>query len=115
MNKKLRKAVAIISLVFMGLFVVSLVLCLIDIGMLNGSIGFVALFTGFIGISLFFVLHFNDKADKRNEEARKRHDLTDADKPESGEDGGKTDTSAQCETDGEAKAYAGEDTKEDQL
>ncbi len=114
MNKKLRKAVAIISLVFMGLFVVSLVLCLIDIGMLNGSIGFVALLTGFIGISLFFVLHFNDRAEKRNEEARKRHDLTDADKPESVEDGGKTDTAAECETGGEAPTDTGEDVKQDQ-
>ena len=82
MNKKLRKAVAIIALVFMGLFVVSLVLCLVDIKMLNGSIGFAALFTGFIGIALFFVLYFNDRAEKKNEEARKRHDLTGLDTPE---------------------------------
>lgn len=50
---------AIVSLVFMALFVVSLVLCCIDLNMLNGSIGFVALFTGFLGISIFAVIRLS--------------------------------------------------------
>lgn len=78
MNKKLKKIVASISLVFMGLFVVSLVIACIDFNLLNGAIGYVALFTGFIGISLYIVLYLDNKAAKRNEEAAKRHDLTDA-------------------------------------
>ena len=78
MNKNLKKAIAIVALVFMALFVVALVLTCIDIKMLNGAVGYVALFTGFIGISLYVVLLLDAKAAKRNEEAAKRHDLTGA-------------------------------------
>ena len=114
MNKKLRKAVSIIALVFMGLFTVSLVLCLIDINMLpNGGIGFIALFTGFLGISLFFVLYVNDRAERRNEQARKRHDLTDADKTE--ETGGEKAELTVSEGDGKREESLDEGEKQDKL
>ena len=62
----------------MGLFAVSLVIACMDFNLLNGAIGYVALFTGFVGINLYMVLYLVNKAAKRNEEAAKRHDLTDA-------------------------------------
>lgn len=61
MNKRLKKSMSIVALIFMALFAVSLILCCFDIKMLNGSIGFVALFTGFIGFSVFAVIKISSR------------------------------------------------------
>lgn len=62
MSKKLKRIIAIIALVFMGVFTVSLVCVLIDRTLLNGQIGFLALFSGAVGIGLFFVARFTKDA-----------------------------------------------------
>lgn len=72
MNNKLKKAMAIVSLVFMGLFVVSLVLCCIDIKLLNGQIGLVALFTGFVGISVYAVIRLSSRNAQPTEEGTEK-------------------------------------------
>lgn len=55
------RVLAIIALVFMGIFVVALTMTFIDYKMLNGSIGFVALGTGVFAIMILVAL----KADGR--------------------------------------------------
>ncbi len=56
MSKKLKRIIAIIALVFMAVFTVSLVAYLVDKTLLNGAIGFLTLFSGGIGIALFLVI-----------------------------------------------------------
>ncbi len=61
MKDKSARVLAIIALVFMGIFVVTLTMTLIDYRMLNGSIGFVALGSGVFAIMIYIAL----KADGR--------------------------------------------------
>ncbi len=61
MKDKQARALAIVALVFMGIFVVALTMTLIDFRMLNGAIGFVALGSGVFAIMIFIAL----KADGR--------------------------------------------------
>lgn len=56
MSKKTKKILAIIALVFIGLFTVSFVAFLVDRTLFNGAIGFLALFTGGIGLALFLAI-----------------------------------------------------------
>ncbi len=56
MKDKTARVLAIIALVFMGLFVAALVATLVDFTLFNGSIGYIALGTGIVGIMLFIVL-----------------------------------------------------------
>lgn len=59
---------AIVSLIFMALFSVALILSLVNPKMFNGSIGYIALFTGFIGLSVFFVIKLSDKSTAKKDE-----------------------------------------------
>lgn len=52
---------AIVALVFMGIFVVALIVTLVDHTLLNGAIGYVALCSGVFAIMIFIAL----KADGR--------------------------------------------------
>ena len=56
MNKKLRRIIAIIALVFMAIFSVSLVAYFVDRTLLSGMIGIITLFSGGIGLALFLVV-----------------------------------------------------------
>lgn len=56
MNKKLRRVIAIIALVFMAIFSVSLVAYFVDRTLLSGMIGIITLFSGGIGLALFLVV-----------------------------------------------------------
>lgn len=80
---------AIVSLVFMALFVVSLTVTMANPKLLNGNIGFVALFTGFVGIGIFISIWLSDRAAKRRDDASEK---TDDGTPESGK--GEKDKSA---------------------
>ncbi|MBD5132024.1 MAG: hypothetical protein HDT28_05480 [Clostridiales bacterium] len=61
MKDKTARALAIVALVFMGIFVVALITTIIDRTLLGGSIGFIALASGVITLVLFVIL----KADGR--------------------------------------------------
>ena len=61
MKDKSARALAIVALVFMGLFVAALVATLIDYKLLGGSIGFIALGCGVFALMIFVAL----KADGR--------------------------------------------------
>ncbi len=61
MKDRPARILAIIALVFIGIFSVMLVLTLIDYRMLGGSVGFIALGTGVFALVIFFAL----KADGR--------------------------------------------------
>ena len=56
MNDKTKRILAIIALVFMGVFTVAFVAFLINPKMLGGVVAFVALFSGVIGVGLFLVI-----------------------------------------------------------
>ena len=62
MSDKVRRIIAIIALVFVGLFSVAFVMYLYDSALFNGAIGYVALFTGGIGLALFLVVYFSRKS-----------------------------------------------------
>ncbi len=61
MKDKQARALAIVALVFMGIFVVALIVTLVDHTLLNGAIGYVALCSGVFAIMIFIAL----KADGR--------------------------------------------------
>ena len=61
MKDRTARILAVIALVFMGIFSVALVMTIIDYRMLGGSIGFIALSTGVFAIVIFLAL----KADGR--------------------------------------------------
>lgn len=56
MNDKLKRLVAIIALVLIGIFTVTLVMYLIDKNMFNGGIGGIALWSGAFGLLFAAVL-----------------------------------------------------------
>ena len=69
MSKKLRRIIAIIALVFMAVFTVSLVAYFVDKTLLNGAIGFLTLFSGGIGLALFLVIWMSrDNYDGANDD-----------------------------------------------
>ncbi|MCM1368478.1 MAG: hypothetical protein NC184_06705 [Roseburia sp.] len=61
MKDKTARVLAIVALVFMGLFVAALVATLVDSTLFNGSVGYVALTTGVFALMIFIAL----KADGR--------------------------------------------------
>ena len=56
MSKRLRKIIAIIALVCVGIFSVAFVAYLVDQTLLNGAIGFFTAFFGALGLALFLVI-----------------------------------------------------------
>ena len=61
MKDRMARVLAIIALVFMGIFVVALTLTLVDYKMLGGGIGFIAMGSGVFALMIFIAL----KADGR--------------------------------------------------
>lgn len=61
MKDKQARALAIVALVFMGIFIVALIITLVDRTILHGSIGYVALCAGVFALMIFIAL----KADGR--------------------------------------------------
>ena len=92
MSKKLKKAVAITALVFVGIFTVSFVVFLFDRTLLNGAIGFLAMFSGGIGLALFLVVKLSrgGDADKNTDDVGEADEADAAlDKNEKPDDGEK--------------------------
>lgn len=58
MNTKLRRALAIVGLVCMAIFSVSLVIVLADRTLLNGAFGYIALVSGLLGVAFFLVVKY---------------------------------------------------------
>lgn len=56
MNNKTARVLAIIALVFMAIFIVTLTMTIIDYKMLHGSIGYVALSSGVLVLVIFLAL-----------------------------------------------------------
>ncbi len=78
MDKKLKRIIAIVALVFMALFSVSLILTFYDRTLFNGAIGFCALFTGGIGLALFGVIKLSRspedaKCDEQEEDSEQEN------------------------------------------
>lgn len=61
MKDKTARALAIVALVFMGIFVAALIATLVDYTLFNGGIGYIALGSGVFAIMIFIAL----KADGR--------------------------------------------------
>ena len=61
MSPKLRRFVAIVALVFMGIFMVSAMMYFIDKTLLNNSVEFLMIFSGALAISLYLVILFDNK------------------------------------------------------
>jgi hypothetical protein len=93
MSNKTKRILAITALVFMSIFSVSFIMFLIKPDMFGGAIAFITLFSGVIGIGLFFVIKglTKDKSDAGTPEsdggeAESDGDSTDSpESPESGE------------------------------
>lgn len=58
MSNKVRRVLAIIGLICMAIFSVSLVVVLADRTLLGGAFGYLALASGLLGIALFLVVKF---------------------------------------------------------
>lgn len=85
MSKKLRQIVAISALILMLIFLVSFTAYLIDGTLLNGAIGFLAIFSGAFMFSLYLVIVFDNKfgaeamkrrAEKAMQEAKEEEEKT---------------------------------------
>ncbi len=70
MNTKLRKFIAITSLVFMVAFLASFMVYLIDKTLLNKSILLITILTGCIAIGLYLVIVFDNKYGKEAQKKR---------------------------------------------
>ena len=71
MDKKLKRIIAIIALVFVGIFSVSFVAYLLDSTLLNGAIGLLAAISGGTGLALFFVIKLSrDNTDEIVDEVK---------------------------------------------
>ena len=79
MSEKTKRILAIIALVFMGVFTVSFIVFLVTRG---NVVAFVALFSGVVGLCLFLVIRMFSK---KQEEAADFNGDSDADEPEEGE------------------------------
>ena len=64
MNEKLKRVIAIIALVFIGIFSVAFVAYLLNATLFNGAIGYCALFFGGVGIALYFVLWISTRGER---------------------------------------------------
>ncbi len=64
MNEKLKRVIAIIALVCMGLFSIVFVAYLLNKTLLNGAIGFCALFFGAVGVALYLVLWISTRGER---------------------------------------------------
>lgn len=56
MSDKTKKILAIIALVFVGIFTVAFVVFLVDPYMFGGVVAYITLVSGVVGIGLFFVI-----------------------------------------------------------
>ncbi len=71
MDKKLKRVIAIIALVFVGIFSVSFVAYLLDQTLLNGAIGLLAAISGGTGLALFLVIKLSrDNTDEIVDEVK---------------------------------------------
>lgn len=57
-NKKLRRVLAIVALVFMAIFTVTLVITFYDPKLYHGAFSYAALISGLLGIGLFLIVRF---------------------------------------------------------
>ena len=57
-GNKTRRILAVIALVFMAIFSVTLVLTFVSPGMWNVAVAYAALVSGLLGVGLFLVLRF---------------------------------------------------------
>lgn len=89
MSKKTKKIVAVIALVFMALFCISLVLTFYDRRLFNGAIGACALFTGGIGIALFLAIKLSRSPEDAQSEADEQSDNEKQDVAEEAQSDGK--------------------------
>ncbi len=64
MNEKLKRVIAIIALVFVGVFSIALVAYLFDSTLFNGAIGVCALFFGAVGLALYAVLWISTRGER---------------------------------------------------
>lgn len=62
MKKKTLRILAIVALVFMGLFTACFIAWCFNRALFNGAIGYAAIFTGGIGIGLFVVIQLLKRA-----------------------------------------------------
>lgn len=92
MKPKLRRIIAIIALVFVGLFSVTLIAYLADKTLFNGAIGYFALACGAVGLALFFVLKLSKDYSEEDSALKKLVD------------GDETDETADCDKTVETEA-----------
>lgn len=62
-KKKTRRVLAVIALVFMAVFSVTLVIVFVSPTLLNGAFGYMALISGLLGIGIFLLLRYVIKDD----------------------------------------------------
>lgn len=120
MKDKTARALAIVALVFMGIFVAALVATLVDYKLLGGSIGFIALGCGVFALMIFVALKADGRGysitqmnneiemQKLEEEAeRQKAEAAKKAAEQSAADNAADDCAAQSSTDcGQAKAVA---------
>lgn len=91
-TNKTRRILAVIALVFMAIFSVTLVMTFVSPGMWNGAVGYMALISGLLGIGLFLVIRFVLKdetaktEDSKAEEEKPEEEKSDRDGAEGKED-----------------------------
>ena len=65
MNPKLKRIIAIIALVFVGLFTASFIAFLVNKQLFNGALGYFAGGCGAVGLALFFVIRLSREYPER--------------------------------------------------
>lgn len=71
MDPKLKRIIAIVALVFVGLFTVSFVAFLVNKQLFNGALGYFAGGCGAVGLALFFVIRLSREYPEEESELKK--------------------------------------------
>lgn len=82
MKPKLKRVIAVIALVFIGLFTVSLVAFFANKSLFNGALGYFAIGSGAVGLALFFVIKLSREYPEEESELKKILDADEDNAPQ---------------------------------
>lgn len=109
MKNKTARALAIIALVFMGIFSGALIATLVDSSLMNGGIGYLALSSGVFSLMVFFALRADGKIVSNRKTEIPRDDGTDDKQGEANADNASGQVEPKAENSEATKAETGAD------
>lgn len=111
MNKKLLRVLAILGLVFMGIFTVAGICTLIDRTLLSGQITTLTISSLTLGLVFFAVIWLNKRAEQKNEQYEREHKMREEMAAAEAEEAAKAAAAKKEEEAADEEALAGTDAE----